>query len=175
MPTLARTLVEKTAACVKAGAFPVFTLQDLAHLVSKTPDKEFSQRISRIARSGELKRVGHGLYVNPLFTPAGAGVLEQIAKLIQPNTFFYASLETELSRAGEISQVVMGYLSIMTTGRSGLHKTDYGTVEFTHTKRDPNTLLNQLYFDMETGIFRAKLELAELDLRKVGRNVGMLD
>lgn len=176
MGSLVRLLVDSTAQCVNAGAFPVFTVNDLAHLASVRPSKSFSQKISRISTTtGQIKRVGHGLYTNPLFPPSGPHVLERIARLVQPFSFFYSSLETELSRSGDISQVPMGYLTLMTTGRSGLHRTDFGTIEFTHTKKDPNLILDELYFDSDCGIFRARPSLAFKDLKRVGRNLQMVE
>ncbi|MCY4591330.1 MAG: hypothetical protein OXE86_12380 [Alphaproteobacteria bacterium] len=49
--------------------------------------------------------------------------------------FNYTSLECVLSEWGVISQVPVQYLTFMTTGRKGVFRTSYGTIECTHAKR----------------------------------------
>lgn len=175
MATLGRCLSEKTVACVNAGHLGVFTTSDLALLSCRKPDLAFAQTLSKVTKAGYLRKVGRGLYINPLSPPNKIGTLERVARLIRPYDFMYVSLETELSRAGWISQVQFGYLTVMTSGRSGVHRTDFGTIEFTHTKKDPFEIMDCLYFDSEIGYFRARPELALRDLRRVGRNIHMIE
>lgn len=175
MSTLGKDLSEKTFSCVKAGHLGVFTMRDLAFLVGRKPSLAFSQTLSKVAKSGHLRKVGRGLYTNPLSPPNQVGTLERIARVIRPSDFLYVSLETELSRVGLISQVQLGYVTVMTNGRSGVHRTDFGTIEFTHTKKNPIELEDSLYFDAVIGFFRASAALALTDLRRVGRNLHMIE
>ena len=85
------------------------------------------------------------------------------------------SLESQLSYLGVISQIPMSYLSVMTTGRSGTFTTDYGTIEFTHTNREISSLEDGVYFDDEIGMFRANEKRAIADLKRVGRNMDMVE
>jgi len=48
-----------------------------------------------------------------------------------------------LSEYGVISQIPLDRLTVMTTGRKGIYKTIYGTIEFTHTKRSVENILDQ--------------------------------
>ena len=63
----------------------------------------------------------------------------------------------------------------MTTGRSGKVETPFGTIEFTHTTKAINQIKQDLYYDAETGIFRATEKRAIADLRRVGRNLNMIN
>ncbi len=167
-------LIEETFRAKQAGHFGLFTLADLALLIDEEPTDAFMKFISRYVKTGSLERVARGLYINPLCPPNTLGVLEKIASILHWKHFFYASLESELSRQGLISQIPIQYLSLMTKGRSGKHITKYGTVEFTHTKRSIESLKNSVFFDLTTGIFRATKEQALIDLKRVGRNIDML-
>ena len=69
----------------------------------------------------------------------------------------------------------MAYLSVMTNGRSGTFVTDYGTIEFTHTNRDITLLEDSVYFDDEIAMFRANKNRAIADLKRVGRNIDMIE
>lgn len=167
-------IIEETFRAKQAGHFGLFTLADLALLIDEEPSDAFTKFISRFTKTGSLERVARGIYINPLCPPNTPGVLEKIASLLHWQYFFYASLESELSNHGLISQITIQYLSLMTKGRSGRHATKYGTVEFTHTKRSVESLKNSVYFDLKTGIFRATKQQAIIDLKRVGRNVDML-
>jgi hypothetical protein len=62
----------------------------------------------------------------------------------------------------------------MTQGRSGKIETRYGTIEFTHTNRK-NRTAEDVYYDPDTRIFRARAKRAIADLKRVGRNVDMIN
>ena len=58
----------------------------------------------------------------------------------------------------------------MTAGRSGIFKTAYGTLEFTHSKKPQAKVVDKLYFGHDILMFRASTELACEDLKSVGRS-----
>ncbi len=62
----------------------------------------------------------------------------------------------------------------MTTGRAGLFKTPYGNIEFTHTKRSVDNILDGTN-DVGRPLRYATVETAHRDLRRVGRNVHLID
>ncbi len=167
-------LVTAMAQAKNAGHLGVFTVQDLAYLVHRPVDQAFRQLLSRCIKSSPIERVAQGLYMNTLSPPDHVHRLELIAGLLRHEHFNYVSLETELSRVGAISQVMFDYLCVMTTGRSGIHKTVFGTIEFTHTSKDVQALKDHLYYDPDISMFRATPELALRDLRRVGRNLDMV-
>jgi len=169
-----RTLIEETVRAKNAGHFGIFTAADLALMLDERPSPTFIKFLAKAATNSSLERVARGLYINSVAPPNSTGVLEKIASLLHKRHFIYVSLETELSRIGVISQVPIRRLTMMTTGRSGEHKTKYGIIEFTHTKRSLDSLNEGVYYDIESRVFRATKEQAMIDLRRVGRNIHMI-
>ena len=63
----------------------------------------------------------------------------------------------------------------MTSGRKGIYHTPYGTIEFTHTKRSSvDIIANTLKLDNRP-LRIAKKSAAWRDLKRVGRNVDLVD
>ena len=67
------------------------------------------------------------------------------------------------------------YATVMTTGRSGTFKTPLGTLELTHTKRDPMAITNETYPLDDYPLREATIKRAYLDLKNVGRNLELVD
>lgn len=170
-----RALNDKTFLAIKNGHSGLFTTHDLALMLSTPVTDTFRKYLYKAVKKGVLARVATNIYVNANASPTSTGVLEKIALLLRWNEFIYISLETQLSFLGVISQVTMGYTTLMTTGRSGKFKTPYGVIEFTHTNRSLDELEKGVYFDSETGIYRATEKRATADLHRVGRNIHMLE
>jgi len=159
----------------KDGHNGLFTNTSLAMLLGCDNDDTFRSFLGKACRNGTLKRVAKGIYINPLSPPNPRTVLYHVANLLRWSHFNYVSLESQLSHLGLISQIPINYLTIMTTGTKGRFDTDYGVIEFTHTKRSASALKNGVYYDEGISMFRALPERAEADLRRVGRNVGLLE
>ncbi|XOV80358.1 MAG: type IV toxin-antitoxin system AbiEi family antitoxin [Aestuariibacter sp.] len=170
-----RTLSAKTVEAKRLGHCGIFTTHDLALLLDTPVTLNFRKFLSKATSNGVLKRIAGDLYFNPVAPPEGRGVLEKIALLLHWDKFIYVSLESQLSHLGRISQVIMHRLTVMTTGRSGSVETPFGTIEFTHTSRNLSSLVDSLYFDEDVGIFRAQEHKAVADLKRVGRNMHMLE
>ena len=62
----------------------------------------------------------------------------------------------------------------MTTGVKGTYKTDYGVIEFTHTKRSIKDILNQV-IRTDRPLRIASKVAALRDLKRVGRNTHLID
>ncbi|NOJ20897.1 hypothetical protein [Vibrio jasicida] len=67
-----------------------------------------------------------------------------IAKTLWRGEYNYISSKSALSEYGVISQIPIARLTIMTTDNKSEHKTSYGVIEFTHTKRSVADILNGL-------------------------------
>ena len=131
--------------------------------------------LARHVKASRLLRVAYGLYANPVARSLGAYPLEAIVSRLRPLDFNYLSAETVLAESGVISQMTQNYLTIMTTGSSKCYTTPFGTVEFTHSKRDHRAQMDQLWYDEQRGLWVASIALAYRDLKRLGRNTGLVD
>lgn len=170
-----RNLINVTLGAKQGGHSGLFTTQDLALLTQSIPDANFTKFLHKAVKAKVLDKVCKNVFINPLSPPEGKGVLVKIANILHWGQFVYISLESQLSYLGVISQVTMNRITLMTTGRSGLIKTKYGTIEFTHTSRKIAAIKDEVYFDSDVGAFRASKEKATKDLKRVGRNVAMIE
>jgi hypothetical protein len=157
------------------GHSGLFTTYDLAMMMNASHDNIFSGFLGKASRNNVLKRVTKGIYINPLAPPNPRKAIYHIATILRWEYCNYVSLETQLSHLGIISQIPIEHITIMTTGRKGKFATNYGTIEFTHTMRSIEELSPNLYFDYDIGIFRANKKRAISDLKRVGRNVNMIE
>ncbi len=158
----------------RRGAY-VLARRDIEKLFPDESEKAMDKSLARMVADGVLQRVAKGLYVNPAATSKNRWVVEDVAKALRPGCLSYVSLESILSEYGVISQIPVNRLTVMTTGRSGLHKTPFGTIEFTHTKRPLPELLEHTMEAKGRPLRIATKQAAVRDLVRVGRNVNMID
>ena len=83
------------------------------------PSANVRTGLNRLIRAGILKRACRGIYANPQAHSFNGRVIERIAQALRPGKFSYVSLESMLSEYGEISQIPVDRLTVMTTGRKG--------------------------------------------------------
>lgn len=159
----------------KNGHSGLFKSSDLALLIGEPLSLNFRKYLYKAEKTGVLERVSRGVYMNPNSPPETSDVLIKLAKLLHWNKFIYISLESQLSYLGVISQISIDRLTVMTTGKSRVVKSKFGTIEFTHTKHSVESLDDDIYFDDDFKVFRAHKEKAIRDLKRVGRNIQMLE
>jgi len=167
------TALKRLGAWDRQGRF-VFTSPDLAKIFHEDSPRALKDGISRLVSRGILERPVRGVYVFALAHDRGSYVVEIIARALRRGEYNYVSLESALSEYGVISQVPMDRLTVMTTGRKGVHRTPYGTIEFTHTKRPVSRLLDRMV-DIQRPLHMATLAAAWSDLKRVGRNTHLVD
>lgn len=153
----------------------IFSHGDIEKMFPNEREKTLEKSLQRLVREGILERVGKGLYLNPLAVSKKSRVIEDIAAVARRGHFSYLSLESMLSEYGAISQVPLSYLTVMTTGAKGLLKTRYGVIEFTHTQRSLQDIAKKTVLAPGRPLRIATLEAAIQDLRRVGRNVNLLE
>ena len=153
----------------KQGRF-VFTKHDLAKLFPNDHLKTLEESLNRLVKAGILVRACRGIYVNERAQSMDGYLIEHIAKALRRGEYNYVSLESILSEYGLISQIPVSHLTVMTTGRSGVYKTPYGVIEFTHTKRPIMDLLNSMRKVEKRPLRVATKAAAVRDLNRVGRN-----
>jgi len=153
----------------KKGKY-VFTKHELAKLFPEDSSKTLTEGLNRLIKSGLLQHACRGIYVNKDAQSFDRFVIERIAKALRYGEYNYVSLESLLSEYGVISQIPIDRLTIMTTGRSGVYKTPYGIIEFTHTKRSIIDIINNTTIIDERPLRLATKATAWRDLKRVGRN-----
>lgn len=157
----------------KQGKY-VFTKHELSKLFPNDSPKAFDEGLARLVKSGLLLRACRGIYVNPEAKSFNEYVIEYIAKALRQGHYNYVSLESMLSEYGVISQIPIDRLTVMTTGRSGIYKTPYGLIEFTHTKRSIAEIIQHIKSSEPRPLRVASKEIAWRDLKRVGRNLEMV-
>lgn len=152
----------------------VFTLNDLSKLFPDDKHKTLKEGVNRLVKNGLLTRASKGVYLYTLSNHKGSDTIEHIAKALRRGEYNYVSLESALSEYGVISQIPIDHLTVMTTGRKGIFKTPYGTIEFIHTKRTVSDILENI-LDVGRPLRFAKASTAWRDLKRVGRNLHLVD
>lgn len=152
----------------------VLARRDIEKLFPEEGDKAMEKSLQRMAADGLLQRAAKGVYVNPAASSRNRWIAEEVAKALRPGCLSYVSLESILSEYGAISQIPIDRLTVMTTGRSGVHKTPFGTIEFTHTKRARSEILARTLAPKGRPLRIATRSAAIQDLLRVGRNANML-
>ncbi len=153
----------------------VFTRKALAKLFPRDSSKTFTEGLNRLVKSGLLVRACRGVYVNAHAKSLDTHVIERIAQALRPGEYNYVSLESMLSEYGEISQIPIDRLTVMTTGRKGVYKTQYGVIEFTHTARPVSDILSNITEHEGRPLRVASRQVAWRDLKRVGRNTQMVE
>ena len=157
----------------EAGRY-VFTLRDLVKLFPGDSPKTLQAALNRLVRDGLLQRACRGVYVYPLARSRDSHTVERIAVALRRGEYNYISLESALSEYGAISQIPVDRLTVMTTGRKGVYRTPWGTIEFTHTRRPIPDILDSLH-DVGRPLRLATPVAAWRDLKRVGRNTHLVD
>lgn len=166
-------LIQRLADLDRSGIY-VVSRGDIDKMFPTELAKTVETGLSRMVKDGLLERPARGIYLNPSAKSRAGRDVEYIARALRPGCFSYVSLESMLSEYGKISQIPLSLITVMTTGAEGLYKTPYGSIEFTHTKRDRASLARRTVFVKGRPLRIARVEAAIQDLKRVGRNVNML-
>jgi len=153
----------------------VFTTGDLRNLLPEETDFNFANGVTRLSRGDDaiLKRAARGIYVYANSKKPWTHISEEIARTLRRGYHTYVSLESALSEHGVISQIPIDTLTLVTTGRPGRFETEWGTIEFVHTRRQVLSFVENL-LDVGRPLRLANPELALDDLTRKGRNLHMV-
>lgn len=148
----------------------VFIHRDLAKIFHEDSPRSLTDSLARLVKAGIMERVARGVYVYALSRHKNtSNTLDLIAMTLRRGEYSYVSLESALSAYGVISQIPIDRLTLMTTGAKGEYKTRYGVIEFTHTKRTVEDILDHVV--QTTRPLRVATKTTALrDLKRVGRN-----
>jgi len=149
-----------------------FTPATFSALFGEPEPNYLKLRMKRLADEDVLVRAARGVYVNPRARSLPHDVRAGLIRFLRPRELSYVSLEWRLSEAGAISQVATT-LTCMTTGSSGRFDTPWGAIEFTHTDRA--IVVGTDVRRRDDGVLEATVERSARDLRRVGRNLNLID
>lgn len=175
--SMLRDLTVLMADAVRHGHDGFFTTHELSLLLGRDTNSSIRKYLHKAVKEGVLKKVARDLYCSEVagFSDTLSGTLERIATKLYPSHFMYVSLESELSRLGVISQIPIKHLTVMTVGPANRVSTPFGDIEFTHTAKTGDKLTRGVYYDDVAHIYRADEARAISDLKRVGRNLHMLN
>jgi len=155
----------------------LFSFQDLRILFPSHTESAYRTILSRAISRGVLLRICQGIFIyHKVFRSINDGlVLFRVASLLRPFNFNYVSLETALSEENIISQIPPKWITLMTTGRSNIISCgEFGTIEFIHTLKKPNQLVDRIYYDHNCGLWRATIQQALKDMKDARRNMDLV-
>jgi hypothetical protein len=165
-----RDLITKLTQADAAGVW-AFTAPSFSTLMGGVDPAYLKLMMKRLADQGVLIRAARGVYVNPAARSSPADVRRGLVRFLRPREINYVSLESKLSEAGVISQITTA-LTCMTTGSPARFDTPWGAVEFTHTDRKIDIGAD---VHVDDGTLEATVRTAVRDLRRVGRNLDLID
>lgn len=126
--------------------------------------------IHRAEKRGLLERVCQGVYQYVGAPDTSGLILFHAAALLRARHFNYISLETVLSEAGQLSQIPMAWITVVSTGRSAeINCGRFGTIEFVHTERPMSLVIDELSYDPRCHLYRASQRLSLADMRRFNR------
>ena len=167
--------LERVLRAVATSANYLFSLSDLASILPEQDRNAVTMVASRAIKAGILIRPCRGIYLLA-DTPRNGRELFHIAAKLRAGFFNYISQETALSDAGAISQIPISRITLMSSGNSArIGCGQYGSIEFTHTKRDLAALSPRLSYDADCRMLRASVEIAWDDLRAARRNLHLME
>ncbi len=166
-----RELNERLAQADAVGVW-AFTPSSFSALMGGVEPAYLKLMLKRLSDQGVLIRAARGVYVNPHARSLPPDVRRGLLRFLRPREITYVSLESKLSEAGAISQIATA-LTCMTTGAPGRFGTPWGAIELTHTDRHIEVGTDVVVQD--DGTLEATIRTAARDLRRVGRNVGLID
>ena len=143
----------------------LFRIGDFLTLFPDESKANIIQSLHRHAHEGLVLRVCRGVYANHRARSRKRDLFV-LARYLRPSNIVYLSREVRLQQLGLITQVYVGYLSLMTDGRDQMFETPYGTLKYTHTDRSWASIKEHLAYNSETGLLEADEELAVSDLRR---------
>ena len=166
-----RDLNKKLAQADAAGVW-AFAPASFSALMGGIDPAYLKLMMKRLADQHVLIRAARGVYVNPHARSLPADTRRGLLRFLRPREISYVSLESKLSEAGIISQIT-STLTCMTTGSPGWFDTPWGAVEFTHTDR--KIWVGDDVIVQDDGLMEATIRTAVRDLRRVGRNLDLVD
>lgn len=122
----------------------LYTNHELSILFDER-DQTFLSTMKRLRADGILRHVAHKTYMYALTSQISRSWARDLAVFLRPGHYTYESLESASSMWGFISQVPIGHLMCVTTGRSGFVSCfDDFQIEYVHRDFSYNEIKNRM-------------------------------
>jgi len=154
----------------------LFSASDFYSLFNNLSQPALIMLLNRAVKNSLLERACKGIYIYPKAEYEKGYELYHIAAKLREDEFCYLSCENILSQNGIISQIPMGYITLMTTGRSGvINCGKYGKIEFIHTKKNIEKIQKQLTYNYKYKLWCAKVSLAYKDMKITKKSLDLIN
>ena len=154
----------------------LFATRDFVPTFPGLSEAALNALLARAARAGVLERITKGIYIYPRADYERGFELFHAAARLRADNLNYISLETALSDAGVISQLPVGWITLMSTGRSHTISCGrFGTIEIVHTERTARDVAGRVVYDQRCRLWRASVGLAIEDMRRTRRSLDLVD
>ncbi len=154
----------------------LFSLQDFFSIFPDMTISNLRMLFSRAVQKGLLERVCKGIYLYPKVDYDPSLILYKTAVKLRSKYINYISLESVLCEASVISQQLMGWVTIITKGRSGIINCGrFGSIEFVHTQKQIELISEELTLDFRYGMFRASVKQALKDMKDAKRSFDLVN
>lgn len=169
-------LLEKTLGQNADSQHCLFSQQDFSSIFPDFTAENLRMLLSRAVKNDVLERVCQGIYLYTKTDYDPTLILFKVASKLRADNLNYVSLETVLSQSGRISQQLLGWITVMTTGRSGIINCGrFGTVELIHTSKNFDRIMPELRLERQTGMLWASEKLALHDMKDCKRPVDLVE
>ena len=156
------------------GRKRAFRTHELA-LVFEEDGPKLRSTILRLVKAGGLLHIARDLYWYDHAEGGAIPAIEEIAVALRPGEVNYLSMESAASLWSVISQIPVGRITVVTTGKEGEFPTPFGTVEFIHTARSRQYILANTVDYPGHGLRLATKKKAVEDLLRAGRSLDLID
>lgn len=156
------------------GAKRAFRTYELS-LVFEEEDATLRGTINRLVKAGSLLHVARDVYWYNNAEGGAVPTIEEIAVALRPGEVNYISMESAASLWSVISQIPVGRITVVTTGREGEFHTPFGTIEFVHTARSRQHLLESTVDYPGHALRLATKKKVVADLLRAGRSLDLID
>jgi hypothetical protein len=154
----------------------LFSASDFYQIFPEMTAPALRVLLGRAVKSGTLARICRGMYLYPKAGYSKGFELYHAASRLREESFCYLSLESALSEEGLISQIPLGWITLVTGGRSGIITCGtWGSIEFIHTKKQFDDISALLVYDRRYRLWRATARLALQDMRAAKRSMELVD
>lgn len=157
-----------------AGGKRAFRSADLALVLGEDGTK-LRSTITRLVKAGSLQHIARDLYWHASGKDASVPAIEEIAVALRPGEMNFIGMESAASLWNVVSQIPVGRLTVVTTGREGEFETPFGTIEFIHTSRSWSYLLDHTIDYPGHALRLATKEHTVRGLVRSGRSLDLID